>query len=81
MNVCLRIRVRKQPSFALYFEFETVLKFNNLEARSWYKVLNSLMRDRIAVFIKAQSAQSHRHVEHGQVWSGLVYVMILGFLR
>ena len=32
---CLRTRVRKQPIFALYFEFETVLKFYNLEA--WYQ--------------------------------------------
>ena len=29
---CLRIRVRKQPIIALYFESETVLKFLNLEA-------------------------------------------------
>ena len=29
---CLRTRVRKQPIIALYFEFETVLKFYNLEA-------------------------------------------------
>ena len=29
---CLRTRVRKQPINALYFEFETVLKFYNLEA-------------------------------------------------
>ena len=28
---CLRIRVRKQPIITLYFEFETVLKFNNPE--------------------------------------------------
>ena len=32
----LRTRVRKQPIIALYFEFETVLKFDNLEA--WYKM-------------------------------------------
>ena len=31
---CLRTRVCKQPIIALYFEFETVLKFYNLEARS-----------------------------------------------
>ena len=30
---CLLTRVRKQPIIALYFEFETVLKFYNLEAR------------------------------------------------
>ena len=30
---CLRTCVRKQPIIALYFEFETVVKFNNLEAR------------------------------------------------
>ena len=29
---CLRTRVCKQPIIALYFEFETVLKFYNLEA-------------------------------------------------
>ena len=29
---CLRTRVRKQPIVTLYFEFETVLKFFNLEA-------------------------------------------------
>ena len=30
---CLRTRVRKQPIIVLYFEFELVLKFYNLEAR------------------------------------------------
>ena len=30
---CLRTLVRKQPIVTLYFEFETVLKFFNLEAR------------------------------------------------
>ena len=29
---CLLTRVRKQPIIALYFEFETVLKFYILEA-------------------------------------------------
>ena len=29
---CLRTCVRKEPIIALYFEFETVLKFYNLEA-------------------------------------------------
>ena len=29
---CLRTRVRKQPIISLYFEFDTVLKFYNLEA-------------------------------------------------
>ena len=28
---CLQTRVCKQPIIALYFEFETVLKFYNLE--------------------------------------------------
>ena len=28
---CLQTRVRKQPSISLYFEFETLLKFYNLE--------------------------------------------------
>ena len=31
---CLRTSVRKQPIIALYFEFETELKFYNLEAES-----------------------------------------------
>ena len=31
---CLWTRVRKQPIIALYFEYETVLKFYNLGARS-----------------------------------------------
>ena len=30
----LRTRVRKQPIILLYFEFETVVKFNNLGARA-----------------------------------------------
>ena len=33
---CLRTCVRKQPIIALYFEFETVLKFYNLEACSLF---------------------------------------------
>ena len=31
---CLRTHVRKQQIIALYFEFENVLKFYNLEAQS-----------------------------------------------
>ena len=31
---CLRTRIRKQPISTLYFEFENVLKFYNLEAKS-----------------------------------------------
>ena len=31
---CLWTRVRKQPIVTLYFDFESVLKFYNLEARS-----------------------------------------------
>ena len=30
---CLWTRVRKQPIIVVYFESETVLKFDNLEAR------------------------------------------------
>ena len=29
---CLRTRVRRQPIFWLYFDFETILKFYNLAA-------------------------------------------------
>ena len=32
---CLRTCVRKQPIIAHYFEFETVLKFYNLEASKY----------------------------------------------
>ena len=35
---CLRTRVRKQPIIVLYFEFETILKFYNLEARSFFPI-------------------------------------------
>ena len=31
---CLQTRVRKQPIIVLYFEFETLLMFYNLEASS-----------------------------------------------
>ena len=43
----LRTRVRKQPIIALDFEFETVLKFYNLEARSSQtgQTQSSLIRD------------------------------------
>ena len=33
-DTCLQTRVRKQPIIVHYFEFETVLKFYNLEASS-----------------------------------------------
>ena len=39
---CLRTHVRKQPIVALYFEFETVLKFYNLKARSHFIHLYSM---------------------------------------
>ena len=37
---CLQTRVRKQPIIALYFEFETVIKFYNLRARADIRVEN-----------------------------------------
>ena len=36
MIACLRTRVRKQPIIALYFEFEAVLKFYNIEVWSYH---------------------------------------------
>ena len=39
---CLPSRIRKQPIIALYFEFETLLKFYNLEARKVRKILLEL---------------------------------------
>ena len=33
MTGCLRTSVRKQPTIALYFEFENELKFYNLDAK------------------------------------------------
>ena len=35
---CLRTHVRKQPIIVLYFEFETILKFYNLEASSFFPI-------------------------------------------
>ena len=42
---CLRMRVRKQPIIALYFESENVLKFYNLEA--WSGVIENDLRPSI----------------------------------
>ena len=42
---CMRTRVRKQPTIALYFESETVLKFYNLEARTHGIQQNNLSND------------------------------------
>ena len=42
---CMRTHVRKQPIMALYFEFETVLKFYNQEAWS-----GSFLFDKLLVF-------------------------------
>ena len=42
----LRTRVRKQPIIALYFEFETVFKFYNLEPR------RLISRNIFAIFCK-----------------------------
>ena len=42
---CLQTRVRKQSIIALYFEFEAVLKFYNLEARA----KNSVERYRVTM--------------------------------
>ena len=41
---CLRTRVRKQPTIALYFESENGLKFYNLEARA-PNTLTSMLND------------------------------------
>ena len=38
---CLQTHVEKQPFIALYFEFETVLKFYNLEA--WLKLCENVI--------------------------------------
>ena len=40
---CLLTHVHKQPIIALYFEFETVLKFYNLEA--WFSLEVSLSNE------------------------------------
>ena len=39
---CLRIRVRKQAIVTLYFEFETELKFYNLEDTTWENDKNTI---------------------------------------
>ena len=36
---CLQTRVSKQPIIALYFELETVLKFDNLGARAEFSLV------------------------------------------
>ena len=43
---CLQTYVRKQPTIVLYFEFETILKFYNLEA--WSHHLNNRCVDRLS---------------------------------
>ena len=40
---CMRTRVRKQSIIALYFEFETVLKFYNLDA--WWDSIIIVLED------------------------------------
>ena len=47
MSGCLQTRVHKQPIIALYFEFETILKFYNLGAGSGSKPFDALI-----VFLK-----------------------------
>ena len=45
---CLWTRVHKQQIITLYFEFETVLKFYNREARSHgYKTFNAQLNYKI----------------------------------
>ena len=39
---CLRTPVRKQPIIALYFEFENVVKFYNLEA--WKSTFEGILK-------------------------------------
>ena len=48
-----RTRVRKQPIIALYFEFETVLKFHNL-GPSQQKVLVGMCHQRLSMLILAE---------------------------
>ena len=65
---CLRTCVLKQPIIALYFEFETVLKFYNLEAwsnlfsfvkRSFAEesnqILGSLLNSLISLILEEQA--------------------------
>ena len=42
MIVYLRTRVRKQPTIALYFEFQNELKFYYIEASSTIKAANTI---------------------------------------
>ena len=57
MTACLLTRVRKQPIIALYFEFETVLKFYNL--RAWTTLLLQINLANETSF-KATEIFSHR---------------------
>ena len=57
---CLRTRVRKQPIIGLYFESETVLKFDNLEAWTFSWLLD-------LAFIVHSALQFHCHIQSNQV--------------
>ena len=54
---CLRTRVRNQPIIALYFESETIHKFYNLEARSFYELRYESINFTYTVFLLLMSKQ------------------------
>ena len=51
---CMRTSVRKQPINALYFKFESELKFYNLEARPSRKSAYFVYTSSDCVFAKAR---------------------------
>ena len=78
---CLRTRVRKQPIIALYFEFESEIKFYNLEARQVAKT-QTLMMDNVIKYHYA-SLWAHKNffpVRHKAVYS-FIFLRTLTKLR
>ena len=55
---CLRTPVRKQPITVLYFEFETVLKFYNLEACSYFGELSLVYSNNLRCLITSSNFKS-----------------------
>ena len=66
---CLRTSVRKQPIIALYFEFETVLRFYNLKA--WFC-------DSFVFFLVMQPCRRERERENEREKD--VYFTVLAFV-
>ena len=58
---CLRTRVRKQPTIALYFEPENVLKLYNLEAKT---IVTNAYITAVAGMIKRDARLTLQNIAH-----------------